>query len=214
MDGVPHQMAQRVLHRAGLGMPGIEEHQHQIGQVDDVIGNAQRRGALGVGVESRRIDEYLAAQRFAPAGPELEVGVDPASLAGGHALDVTADLIEGEARVGVEGEAGQGARRIVGSEADHRELVVHGLIPGRLEPGLQEVIDERRLPRREGSEHRDHRPPGDLCGERFLAREDSEPVRHRVELAKALHDIEEQGVLVLQVRLERRNAALEGGGSG
>ena len=146
MDGVPHEMAQRVLHRTGLGMPGIEENEHQVGQIDDVVGDAQGCGALRIGVETRRIDENLASQRFAPAGLELEIGIDPAAFAGGHALDVAADLVEGEARVGVEREAGQGAWGVVGSEADHGELVVHGLVPGRLEPCLQKVVDERRLP--------------------------------------------------------------------
>ena len=128
VDGVPHEVAQRVLHRPRLGVARIEEHQHQVGQVDDVIGDAQRRVALLVGVEPRRVDEDLPSQRFAPAGLELEVGVDPPAFAAGHALDVAADLVEGETRIGIEREAGQGARRLVVAEADDGELVVDRLV--------------------------------------------------------------------------------------
>ncbi len=41
-------------------MAGVEEHQHQIGKIYDVIGDVQRRGALLVGIEARRIDVDLA----------------------------------------------------------------------------------------------------------------------------------------------------------
>ena len=51
--GVRHQMLQSVLHGAGLGVSGIEEHQHQVRQVDDVIGDLQGCRALLVGVEAR-----------------------------------------------------------------------------------------------------------------------------------------------------------------
>jgi hypothetical protein len=44
---------QGVLHGAGLRVARVEEHQHQIRQIDDVIGNAQGRRALLVGVEAR-----------------------------------------------------------------------------------------------------------------------------------------------------------------
>jgi len=41
-------------------MAGIEEDQHQIRQLDDVIRDAQGGGALGVGVEPGGIDQNLA----------------------------------------------------------------------------------------------------------------------------------------------------------
>ena len=41
-------------------MPGIEENEHQVRQIDDVVGNAQGCGALRIGVETWRIDENLA----------------------------------------------------------------------------------------------------------------------------------------------------------
>jgi hypothetical protein len=104
--GVRDQMLEGVLHSARLRVPRIEEHQHEVGQVDNVIGNLQRRGALLVGVEARGIDDDLSAKMIAVAGFELQVGIDPRPFAGGDGFQVTTHLIEGEARIGIQGETG------------------------------------------------------------------------------------------------------------
>ncbi len=135
-------MLEGVLHGAGLGVARVEEHQHQIRQVDDVIGEFQRRGALRVGVETRRIDENLTAQVFAVAGLELQVGIHPRAFAGGDGFQIPAHLIEGKAGVGIESESRQHALLVVVAVADDRELVVDGLVAGYLQLVSQIEVDE------------------------------------------------------------------------
>jgi hypothetical protein len=92
-----------------------------------------------------RVDQYLAAQGRAVRGLQLQVGVDARAFAGRHLLDLPADLVEGEARVGVQGDPGQGVGRGVPTEAQHGELVVDGLVAAALQLGFEVVVDERRL---------------------------------------------------------------------
>ena len=87
-DGLTHQVLEGIAHGPRLGVAGVEEHQHQVGEIDDVIGDPQGGGALGVGIEARGIDEDFAAQGLAGTGLELQVGVDAAPLARRHLFDV------------------------------------------------------------------------------------------------------------------------------
>ena len=100
-------MAQGVLHGSRLGVARIEEHEHEVREPDDVVGDPQHGGALLVGVEARGVDDDLAAELRARTRFELEVGVDAAALAGRDLLDVAAHLVERKPGVRVEGEAGR-----------------------------------------------------------------------------------------------------------
>ena len=184
-------------------MAGVEEHQHQSGEPDDVIRDAKNRGPLLVGVESRRVDDDLAADAGAGAGLELKVRVDAPPLAGRDLLDVAAHLVEREPRVGIEGEAGEGARRALpGAEADRGEAVVHRLVAGDLDRLAQIAVDEGGLAGREGAEHRDERPPGDLAREGLVRRQEPEPPGDLVEAPEGPHRIEEDRVLFAEMPLE------------
>ncbi|MFT7596787.1 MAG: hypothetical protein ACI8R4_004129, partial [Paracoccaceae bacterium] len=46
------QMFQRVLHRAGFRVARVKEHQHQVRQVDDVVGDPQSGPTLIIGVKA------------------------------------------------------------------------------------------------------------------------------------------------------------------
>ncbi len=104
-NGVGDQVLQGVAHGPRFRVAGVEEHQYQVGKVDDVIGDPQGRGALGIGVKAGGVDEDLAAQGLARASLELEVGVDALTLAGRRHINVLGDLIEREAGVRVQGYA-------------------------------------------------------------------------------------------------------------
>jgi hypothetical protein len=43
-------------------MTGIEEHQYQVRQVDDVVGKTQRGIALRVCIKAGGVNQYAAAQ--------------------------------------------------------------------------------------------------------------------------------------------------------
>ena len=202
-DGPLHEVAQGVLHRPRLGVPGVEEHQHQIREPDDVIGDAQDRGPLLVGVEPRGVDDDLAADARARARLELEVRVDAPPLAGRHLLDVAAHLVEREPRIGVEGEAGEGARRpLAGAEANRGEAVVHRLVAGELDRLAEIAVDERGLAGREGAEHRDEGPPGDLDREGLVGGKEAQLPCDLVEASEGAHRVEQDRVLLAQVPFE------------
>ena len=208
-DGLRHQVVQRVPHGAGLGMAGVEEDQHEVGEVDDVVGDAEDGRALGVGVEAGRIDDDLAAHLRAAAGLELQVGVDAPALAGRQFLDRTAQPVEREARIGVEGEARQHAVFVALGVADHREAVVDGLVPRALQRLADVVVDERGLAGRVGPQQRDHGPPGDARRERLLRFEKAEAVADAVELAEARDGLQQDRVLLGQVLLQAAQAFLQ-----
>src|SRR5690606_4678072 len=86
--------------------------------------------------------------------------------------------------------------------ADHRELVVDGLIARGLNLAAEKAVDEGRLARGERAEHADQRPPCDLHRERLVPIEQPEPVRDDVEAAEAAGDIEEIRILALEMRRE------------
>ena len=202
-DGPLHEVAQGVLHRAGLGMPGVEEHEHEVGEPDDVVGYPQDRGALLVGVEPRGVDDDLAPNLRAGAGLELEVGVDAPPLARRDLLDVAAHLVEREPRVGVEGEAGQGPRRaLAGAEADRGEAVVHRLVAGDLDRLAEIAVDEGGLAGREGAEHRDEGPPGDLAREGLVGGKEAQLPGDLVEAPEGAHRVEQDRVLFAQMPFE------------
>ena len=142
-----HQVLKGVLHGAGLRMPGVEEHQHEVRQVDDTVGDPQRRRPLLVCVEAGRVDEDLASKRLAGAGLELEVGVDAAALAGADLLDGAAHLVEREARVGVQRHPRQHADVLLLAEAQDAEAVVNRLVAGGLHLLAQVIVDEGGLAR-------------------------------------------------------------------
>ena len=208
-DGLGHEVVQGVPHGAGLGMAGVEEHQHEVGQVDDVVGDAQDRRALIVGVEAGRVDDDLAPDLRLGAGLQLQVGVDAPALAGRQLLDRAAQPVEREAGVGVEGEARQHPGVVAVRVADHREAVVDGLVPGELQILPDVVVDERGLAGRVGPQHRDHRPPRNPGGERVLGLEDAEAVAHAVELAEARDGLQQDRVLLGEVLLQVPQALLQ-----
>ena len=69
-------MIEGISHRPGFRVAGVEKDDHQIGQVDDVVGDTQGSGALSICVEARRVDQDLAPQLLAGTGLELQIGVD------------------------------------------------------------------------------------------------------------------------------------------
>src|SRR5690606_37901979 len=107
------EMLERVAHRAGLGMTRIEEDEHEVRDVDDLLRDAQYRSALLVGVEAWRVDEDAAAQLAAVGSLELQISVEPLPFADDGLVDLGADAVQREARIVVERDAGQDARRLV-----------------------------------------------------------------------------------------------------
>jgi hypothetical protein len=209
--GLRHQVLEGIAHGARLRMAGIEEHQHQVGQIDDVADDVQRRRALLVGVEPRRVDEDLAAQRLRAAGLQLQVGIHAPAVPLGDLFYVVADLVEGQARVAVQGQAGQHRWRVFGAVADHREFVVHRLIAGALQllPGV--LIEKRGLARGKGSQHGDDGPPGHLGGIGVIVTEQAQATGYPVELLIASHHTGQNGVFLLEMRFEALHALLAGG---
>ena len=208
-DGLRHEVVQGVPHGAGLGMAGVEEHQHEVGEVDDVVRDAEDRRALVIGVEAGRVDDDLAPDLALGAGLQLQVGVDAPPLAGRQLLDGSAQPVEREARVGVEGEPRQHPGLVLLPVADDREAVVHGLVPGDLQRLPDIVVDEGRLAGRVGAQHGDHRPPGDARGERLLGLEEPEAMAHPVELAEARDGLQQDRVLLGEVFLQAPQALLQ-----
>jgi hypothetical protein len=202
VDGVGDQVLEGVAHGPRLGVAGVEEHQHQVGQVDDVIGDAQRRRALGVGVEAGGVDQDLSPQPLAGAGLELQIGVDALAFAGGHQVDILGDLVEGEARVRVERDPGQGVTRRRAAVADNGKPVVHRLVAGALKRLTEEVIDEGGFAGGKGTENGDQGPPGDLGGEGLVSFQQPHAVGDPVQGAKALNRAQEDGVLLFQVSFQ------------
>ena len=134
---------------------------------------------------------------------ELEVGVDAAPLAGRDLLDVPAHLVERKPGIGVEGKAGQSARRpVAGAEADRGEAVVHRLVTGHLDRLAEVAVDEGGLAGREGAEHRNEGPPRNVARERLVGWKEAEPPRDLVEAPKGPHRIEQDRVLLAQMALE------------
>ena len=113
-------------------MAGVEKYEHEVGKVDDVIREAQRRGALRIGIESRGVDQDLTPQTLAGAGFELQIGVDPVAFALGHRFDFVRHLVEGESWIGIQCNARQRMGRVLPAIADDGELVVDGLVAGAL----------------------------------------------------------------------------------
>src|SRR5690606_3312961 len=103
----------------------------EVGQVDNVVRNAKRLRALRIRVEARRVDDDAPAYLLAVAGFQLQIRVEAAAFAARDLVDLLADVVERKARVAVEREGRQHLRRAVTSVADHRELVVDGLVAGR-----------------------------------------------------------------------------------
>ena len=168
-----------------------------------MVGDAQNRGALLVGVEPWGIDDDLAPDPRTRAGLELEVRVDAPPLAGRDFLDVAAHLVEREPRVRVEGEAGEGARRpLAGAEANRGEAVVHRLVAGELDRLAEIAVDERGLAGREGAEHRDEGPPGDLDREGLVGGKEAQLPCDLVEAPEGAHRVEQDRVLLAQVSFE------------
>ena len=189
-------------------MSGIEEDEHQVGQVDDVVRQTQGRSALGVGVEARRVDKNVASQPLARTSLELEVGIDAPTLPGGHPLDGLAYFVEGKTWVGIQRNPRQQLYILVGAEAEHRELVVHGLVSRELQFLAEVVVDEGGLARRVGPQCRDDRPPRHMCGERFPAAEECQMPGDLVECLEAPDDPDQRRVLFLQMRLQASEAFL------
>ncbi|MCW2237573.1 hypothetical protein M2351_002136 [Azospirillum canadense] len=211
-----HQMLQRVLHRPGFRMAAVEEDQDEVRQLDDVVDQPQDGAALVVGVEARRVDEDLAARPFAGQRLQLQIVVDALALPGRDLFDLVGDPVEGEARVGVQRSAGQRLAPRLRPVADDREFVVHRLVAGVLQRRAEIAVQEGRLAGREGAEHRDHRPPWDARGQRFVPAQHAQPGQQPVELAEGRDHRKKVRVLRAEVRVQGREALLEGlpGGHG
>ncbi len=216
--GAPHglrdQVLKGVLHGPGLRMAGIEKDQHQVGQVDDVVGDTQGGSALVIGIEARAVDHDDALGVRAGHRLELKIGVDALTLAGGDLLDLVADAKKREARVGVQGRARQHA--IVGrlAKANDRELVVDGLVAGGLKINPKMRVDERGLAGRESPQHADHGPPGNTRGQRIAPVEQAGPVQHAIDALEQGHEIDKVGVFGLQVGLQRLQTVTQRGAFG
>ena len=196
-------MAQGVLHRPRLRVACVEEHQDEVGESDDVIGDAKDGGALLVGVEPGGVDDDLSPDLRARAGLELEVGVDAPPLARRHLLDVPAHLVEREPRVGVEGESRKRARAaLAGAEADCGETVVHRLVARDLDRLAEIAVDEGRLAGREGAENRDEGPPGHLAREGLVGRQEADSPRDFVETPERAHRVEQNRILLAKMPFE------------
>ena len=89
------EMLQRIAHRTGLRMARVEEHEHQVRQVDDVIRDDEGGAALLVGIEARGVDDDLSAELLRTAGLELQVRVHTAAFPLRHLLDVVAARRQG-----------------------------------------------------------------------------------------------------------------------
>src|SRR5690606_32720975 len=139
---------------------------------------------------------------LAVASLQLQIRIESGARAGRDLVDLAADVVEREARIAVERERGQDLRRAFAPVADHRELIVDGLIARSLALAAEKPVDEGRLARGERAEHADQRPPRDLHRERLVPIEQPEPVRDDVEAAEAADDIEEIRILALEMRRE------------
>ena len=208
---VCHQVLQGVAHGAGLGMARIEQHQHQIRQIHDVIDDEQGGGALLIGIEPGGIDEDLAAQCLGLAGLELQVRIHAAALAVGDFLDLAADLVEREARVAVQRQPWQDPALFFGAIADHGEAVVHRLVAGALQLGADVLVEKGRFAGRKSAEHGDHRPPGDVHGVGVVVIQQTQPPGDVIELLKTLHRPRQHGVFLFQMLFEALDALLGGG---
>src|SRR5690606_10543940 len=121
-------------------------------------------------------------------------------------------VIERKAGVAVERERRKNL--LLAAVADHRELVVDGLISRGLEVAAEKTVDERRLARRERAENGDQRPPRDLHREGLVPIEQPEAVRHDVEVSETADDFEQIRVLALEVCGELVEVLLEAGWCG
>ena len=209
-DGLAHQVLEGIAHGPRLGVAGIEEHQHQVGEVDDVIGDPQGRGALGVGIETGGVDEDLAAQGLAGTGLELQVGVDATPLARRHLLDVLGNVIEWKARVRVQGDAGKGVGGGLARIADDGEPIVDRLVAAALDLVAQKMVDKGRLAGGKGAQYRDQGPPGDLVRVGLIGREQAHGVGNLVQGAEALHGAEEDRIFLGEVGLETLEPLIDG----
>ena len=162
------QMFQRVLHGTRFRVACIKEHQHQIGQINDVIGDAQGRGALIVSIKAGAVDDDLVLDCILVGGAQLQVAFDMLALALRYFFDLVADPVEWKARVGIQCGAGQGliggcACRAV---ADHSEFVIHCLVAGALQFVPDVGVDKGGFARRKCAQHRNQRPPRYARGQR------------------------------------------------
>ena len=167
-----------------------------------MIGDAQGRGALCVGIESGGVDEDLAAQLLAGAGLQLQIGVDAVAFALGDLLDLIGHLIEREAGVRIEGHAGQRVGGGLLAVADDGKLVVHRLVAGTLQGVVDVMVDEGRFAGAKSTQNRNQRPPGDLRGERVVARKQSHAEGDVVQHPEALDGAQQYRVLLFQVGFE------------
>ncbi len=167
-----------------------------------MVGDAQGRGALGIGIEAGGVDQDLAPQGLAGAGLELEIGIDALAFPGGRQIYVPGYVIKGEAGIRIQGYARQGMGGCLATIADDGEAVVHGLVAATLDLETEEMVDEGRFTRREGAQHRDQGPPGNLGGEGFVRGHQAHGLRHFVQGAEALNRAQEDGVFLGQVGFE------------
>jgi len=201
-NGGGHEMGEGVAHGPGFGPAGVEKHEDQIRQVHDVIGDPKRCRTLGIGVEPGGIDEDHAAQLFAGAGAQADIGIDASAFAGLHLLQFLAHLVEGEPQVGIERRAGQHPAFAGGIVADDRELVVHGMGAGLLHGEIEIVVDERGLAGGKGAQDGNERPPGDLGNGGLVQAEEPQAPANRVQALEAGHRVHQERIFLLEMLLE------------
>ncbi len=61
------QVLKRVVHGPRLGVTGVEKHQHQVREINDVVGDLQRGGTLGIGIKAWGINDDAASYLIARA---------------------------------------------------------------------------------------------------------------------------------------------------
>ena len=180
-------------------MAGIEKDQYEIRQIHDVIRDSQGRGALGIGIEARRIDQDLAANALGITGFHLQVAVDTLAFTFGNLFDVMADAVEGKTRIRVEGNTGKCMAGALLAETDDGEFVVYSLVATPLQFLSEKMVDEGRFSSREGPKDRDQRPPGNLGCKGLLAVKQACLVAYLVELLERLDRLNEYRIFVLQM---------------
>ena len=137
---------------------------------------------------------------LAVAGLQLQIGIHAGSFTRRDGLEIAAHLVEGEAWIGIQRESGQHALHVVVAVAHDRELVVDRLVARLLELLAEVKIDEGGLTRGERAHDRDHRPPGNPRGEGRGVVQQAEAISYAIEHPEALHDLQQKGVLLRQVR--------------
>ena len=86
--------------------------------------------------------------------------------------------------------------------ADDGKAVIDGLVAATLDLIAEKVVDEGGLAGREGAQHRDQGPPGNLGSVGLVGGQQSHGVGYLVEGAETLDRAQEDGVLLGEMGFE------------